>query len=312
MKKWTVFMLIIVLALTLSAQAQAVSISDAELVALKAKDAQLEVEIAKLKAEKIEMQKAIKEMADSAKKDVDSRSLLNKGLETSIVQANKRLDSTETSLLALTKVQDLFAKKQEALEKGQYNLAKRYNDAAVYAKIQEVRRKNQIARTSGSSGTANIVRTQRSGTTLRDYFKATGGQALTGNSCEAINQALTMVGLDEKYKGLVITYASYSQECNMNGFKEYLSRIGEEAKFDQIERAAKYLAQTGYFKLGNPQNTRVFRKDPPAYRIQKSINRSGGSYSKIVQNNSRNRDDRDQEDHDDFYTHVNWSSLLRR
>ena len=141
MKKWTVLIVIISLVLILSVKTQAANISDAELATLKAKDAQLEAEIAKLKAEKVEIQKAIKEMADSAKRDVGNRSLLNKGLETSIAQANKRIDSAENSLVALSE-----ARKNDILVLQQ--LKNKYNELnVIYDKIaQETKKPVQIVK----------------------------------------------------------------------------------------------------------------------------------------------------------------------
>lgn len=298
MKKLIVLTIGIVL--VLSMWAQAANISDVEWTALKAKIAQQEAEIAQLK-------EAIKIIADTAKKDVENRDRFNRGLGDSIVRVK---ESAEASYLALTKAQDLLAKKQEALGKEQYALAARY-DAAIDAAIKEVRRKNKIANVSGTAKIQGLERKTQD---------------------DAFSQALTMVGLDKEDRAAIYLYAAYSEEDNVSGFKRCLKTFGNEAKFDQIERAAKQLAKDGYLKLGESQDVRIVRKDPskPLSEEAKSalqlaresqyraaerhrINLTPIVMPQRIHSNVVRRNvGKDKEDSDGFYTKVNWSSLLRR
>lgn len=239
-----------------------------------------------------------------------------KNIQTQYVNLESKVDASNRNQKVIA-VQDLFAKKQEALEKGQYALAEKY-DAAIDAATKEVRRKNQVVRSSDIS--ANVARTRERA--KQDSLKT---EAI-------ISQALTTAGLREEDRELLCLYDIYSQGSSLGQYKRYLKEIDQEAKFTQFEQVARQLTQAGIFKpgivrirlgensgtvvadpldmpricsrmianykekrltkLGEPYVTKVSQKDPPrtAYRIQRKGADLDGFYTKIGRSG---RDDRD-------------------
>lgn len=70
-----------------------------------------------------------------------------------------------------------------------------------------------------------------------------------GTKVDSVREAVAVFALGKKDRALVYIYASFVQEGNEAGFKNFLKKQGKEKLFEEIKKEAEDASKKGYIKL---------------------------------------------------------------
>lgn len=273
MRKRIVLFLVLGVLVSLCLQAQAASNYDAEIAALKAESVQFRSRLA-------EIERALAQFNDNAAKDIADKGRLLQGVGNSVETINKRVNSADSSILALTKKQDEIEKRLTTSEVQMAVLTKKQNDyevanADVAAALRILA---TLGATKESTQGRKIIR-QGSGDSFR---RDSESRRLSDATQESISQNSKTIR-----QGSGNSYAA--QPRKIQTIREIPPRPSERAETAESARTVRIV----HYAQRVPSRT---SHDTP---------RPGPDIADIW--TKKDKDD----DQDGFYTKVDWSSLRR-